>query len=289
MALAKFAERAAKYAHALEAWPVEVGQIWDIPSRSAPGVVHRLLCGHGGRRENIARLMDGAPVRLVLTDPPYCSGGNSEASKAGGSWSGWQADGAAAISSDNLSSRGYRALMSAALDAARPAAAYLFTDWRMWSDLSDTSEVCGLATRGMLVWDKKYAALGGLWRRQHELVLFGSREGAGRVEGRPAHSEMLGTYEELDPVVFECSRTGNKRHYTEKPVPLLDRILEGDEAGNRGPCAVLDPFAGSGPTLEACEARGRQSYLAEWLPIFAAATLQRAADIGLSPKLSASN
>jgi DNA modification methylase len=279
MALTKVADRAAEFARALEAWPVKAGQVWVIPSKMNPGNVHRLMCGHAGRRGNLRRLMAGEPARLVLTDPPYCSGGNSEASKAGGSW----ADGA--IASDNLSSRGYRALMSAALDATSPGSAYMFTDWRMWSDLSDTSEVCGLATRGMLVWDKKSPALGGLWRRQHELVLFGSREGAGRMDGRAAHSEMLGTFEAPGSIIIACSRSGNKRHYTEKPVALLDKILEGDEASLRGACAVTDTFCGSGPTLEACEGRGRASFLMEWMPIFVAATLQRAAGIGLEPRL----
>lgn len=54
-------------------------------------------------------------------------------------------------------------------------------------------------------------------------------------------------------------------HPTEKPVALVKRaILNSSERGD----VVLDPFAGSGPTLIACEATGRQARLIELDPKF---------------------
>ena len=32
---------------------------------------HRLLCGNSGKAEDVDRLLDGAPIHLVNTDPPY--------------------------------------------------------------------------------------------------------------------------------------------------------------------------------------------------------------------------
>ena len=32
---------------------------------------HRLLCGDSGKAEDVDRLLDGAPLHLVVTDPPY--------------------------------------------------------------------------------------------------------------------------------------------------------------------------------------------------------------------------
>jgi hypothetical protein len=40
------------------------GDLWLIGD-------HRLLCGHSGNPEDVDRLLDGAPIHLVNTDPPY--------------------------------------------------------------------------------------------------------------------------------------------------------------------------------------------------------------------------
>jgi DNA modification methylase len=70
-------------------------------------------------------------------------------------------------------------------------------------------------------------------------------------------------------------RSGNKHHYTEKPVELLAAILANDEAGPRGKGWVIDPFAGSGSTLLACEHQGRPCLACEVEPMIAASILGR--------------
>ena len=46
---------------------------------------HRLLCGDCMRGGDVEALFDGAQPVLVLTDPPYCSGGFQETEKSKGS------------------------------------------------------------------------------------------------------------------------------------------------------------------------------------------------------------
>jgi hypothetical protein len=92
---------------------------------------HRLMCGDCTKPENVAALFAGAEPELTLTDPPYCSGGFQETGKSMGSV------GTAAthkqIANDRLSTRGYIALLKAALGNAPGGFAYVFTDWRMWT------------------------------------------------------------------------------------------------------------------------------------------------------------
>lgn len=247
-------------------WGTRRGQLWEVPSLTAPGQVHRLLIGHGGRAANVSRVMQHERVQLVVTDPPYCSGGNQEAGRAGGTHG--------VIASDNLSSWGFCALLSAVLDAAEPDAAYICTDWRMWSHLQATVETAGLPVRDMVVWDKVRRVPGGLRWRRHELVMYADRHGCLRRPGENAHDNVIRT-----------SRTANAHHYTEKPVDLVEELLAGDEVGERGACVVLDPFSGSGTTMLAGERRGRPTRSIEVTPLFAAVHLERAKRAGLAPRL----
>ena len=226
------------------------GDLWSLGG-------HRLLCGDAKDEKAVERVCDSAaPVALMVTDPPYCSGSFQEAGKACGTWG--------SIASDNLSTRGYIALQRAVLAAARPQALYCFTDWRMWISLFDTVESSGIAVRSMIVWDKGSPGLGSLWRTQHELILFGDRKGARREKGRAGHGNVIA-----------APRTGNVHHYTEKPVGLLVDLLGGDASSPRGPCDVYDPFLGSGTTLIAAEKLNRRCFALEIEPRYCDVAVKR--------------
>lgn len=210
------------------------GDVWKL------GDV-RLMCGDGKSEADVAKLFDGAKVPLIVSDPPYCSGGFQEAGRAAGTFGD--------IASDQLSSRGYTALMKQVIANAGARAVYLFTDWRMWITLYDVVESSGLPVRSMIVWDKGSPGMGSLWRTQHELVMFGTRDGKKREKGQAAWGNVI-----------QCPRSGNEHHYTEKPVALMARIMEGDAVSPRGKCAIYDPFTGSGSTLLAATQAGRPSY-----------------------------
>ena len=211
---------------------------------------------------------DGVP--LLMSDPPYCSGGFQEAGRSAGTWGN--------IAADNLSTRGFIALLTQALRAWRPQVAYLFTDWRMWIPLYDIVESCGLAVRSMIVWNKGTPGMGALWRTQHELVMFASRARDKRIKGRPAIGNVLDGVPALDATestVIDADRTGNRLHYTEKPVALLEALLAGDAESGRGDGVVLDVFAGSGTTLIAAEKQHRSAVLVEVEPKFCQVIIDR--------------
>ena len=147
----------------------QYGDLWILGK-------HRVLCGDCTRPEDKALLMNGEKPEILLTDPPYCSGGNQESKKSTGSIGTVQkGKPVPKIANDILSTRGYQNLIRDALTDIPCLYAYIFTDWRMWVYLFDLVEAAGFGVKSMLVWDKESPGMGMGWRSQHELVLFGAR------------------------------------------------------------------------------------------------------------------
>ena len=225
---------------------------------------HRVVCGDATSERDRELLLDGAHPEILLTDPPYCSGGFQESGKVTGSIGSKQSDGKGGyttptISSDNLSTRGYQVLMKAVLGAADVKVAYLFTDWRMWVYLFDLVEGSGLGVRNMIVWNKKSPGMGNGWRAQHELVMF-----AHRTKPKWDNHKGYGN-------VLEATRSGNELHPTQKPVEILEKLLDNTDWAK----GVLDTFGGSGTTLIAAESAGQPAYLMEMEPRFVDVIVRR--------------
>lgn len=225
---------------------------------------HRVVCGNSTDEADMRLLLDGAEPEILLTDPPYCSGGFQESGKASGSIGTKRSDGkgrqyAPTISSDNLSTRGYSVLMKAILGAVPVKVAYIFTDWRMWTYLFDLVEASGLGVRNMIVWNKKTPGMGMGWRAQHELVMF-----AHRTKPKWDNHKGYGN-------VIEATRSGNELHPTQKPVEVLEQLLDNTEWAE----GVLDTFGGSGTTLIAAESAGQPSYIMEMEPSFVDVIVRR--------------
>ena len=225
---------------------------------------HRVVCGDATNEKDRELLLDGAQPEILLTDPPYCSGGFQESGKVTGSIGSKQQDGKGGtiqptISSDNLSTRGYQVLMKAVLGAVDVKVAYIFTDWRMWVYLFDLVEGSGLGVRNMIVWNKKSPGMGNGWRAQHELVMF-----AHRTKPKWDNHKGYGN-------VLEATRSGNELHPTQKPVEILEKLLDNTEWAE----GVLDTFGGSGTTLIAAEGAGQPSFIMEMEPGFVDVIVRR--------------
>lgn len=224
------------------------------------------MCGDCTDHRARAELFNGAMPQILMSDPPYCSGGFQEAGRSAGSIGTEQKDpitGKATIkptiANDTLSTRGFQALLKNMITGLPCMVAYLFTDWRMWIYLYDLVESSGFGVRSMLVWDKGSPGMGFGWRPQHELVIFS-------LKTSPQWDKHKGYGN-----VLKCKRSGNKLHPTQKPVELLMQLLDNTEWAH----GVYDPFGGSGTTLVACEKKGQTCYAMELSPKFVDTIVRR--------------
>ena len=225
---------------------------------------HRVVCGSSTNAADMGLLLDGAHPEILLTDPPYCSGGFQESGRSSGSigTKRYDKDGkeiAVTIANDTLSTRGYQSLMREVLQNFDGLVAYIFTDWRMWVYLFDIVETAGLGVKNMLVWNKKSPGMGMGWRTQHELVMF-----AHRTKPKRDNHKGYGN-------VLEATRSGNELHPTQKPVEILEKLLDNTDWAK----GVLDTFGGSGTTLIAAESVGQASFIMEMEPRFVDVIVRR--------------
>ena len=204
------------------------GDIWQLGE-------HFILCGDCTDTKQVSALFKDAQPNVIITDPPYSSGGYQETGKKSGSIGNRQKD--YQMRRDNLSTRGYVNLIYYSFQnvPSHCDAVYIFTDWKMWINSFDVVERSGFTVRNMLVWDKVSMGMGLPWRNQHELILFGKKTPAKLLDGKTGN-------------VIQCKREMNKNHPTVKPLELLTRLI-----GNTQGEVYYDPFLGSGSTLMACQ------------------------------------
>jgi DNA modification methylase len=216
---------------------------------------HRLLCGDSTDSDLIEKLLNGNKAELLLTDPPYSSGGNQESGKTSGSIG---ARGGHTIKNDNLSTRGYRLLMQDVLSLCSDVhSIFIFCDWKMWIETFDISERSGFRVRNMIVWDKMQMGMGMPFRNQHELCLFASKI-AGKIG------------DGATPNVLQHKRDREAEHKTPKPIELLSDLLKQIESTN-----VFDPFLGGGSTMVASHQLNRKCYGMELDPKYCDVIVKR--------------
>lgn len=207
-----------------------------------------------GDCRDVLGTLDKASIDLVLTDPPYSSGGMMRSDRNMQPDAKYQFSGTvrqlSGFSGDNRDQRSFliwsdlwlRQCLAMSTDGT---ALIVFIDWRQLATMTDAVQVAGWVYRGIALWDKTEAARPqkGWFRAQCEFMVLAS---AG-----PLNNDRDG---ESAPGVFRYPTVREREHVTEKPVELLTDILR---TGERF-ATVLDPFMGSGSTGEACVRLGRK-------------------------------
>ena len=203
---------------------------------------HRLMCGDSTSIDAVDKLMDGNPVDLIFTDPPYNVGFNGRSGKHD------------VIKNDNLSESDFETFIGEVcntIKAINPKAYYIWCNWNFYGILQGK-----LDYKTCIVWAKNVFGMGNGYRHQHEFCLFN-----GKID------EIIKNESDL----WEVKKDRNYVHPTQKPVALSVRAF-----GNHIKLLnVLDLFGGSGSTLIGAEQTGRKAYLMELDPKYCDVIVKR--------------
>jgi DNA modification methylase len=248
---------------------------------------HRLLCGDSASEGDVDRLLDGIPVHLVNTDPPYnvkveprsnnaIAAGNSSfrqshhqkldlarhPEKSQPTHRQMRAKDRP-LENDFVSDDEFERLLHAWFGnlsrVLLPGRAfYLWGGYANCGNYPPVLEACELYFSQAIIWVKEHPVLTRKdFMGNHEWCFYGWRRGAGHKFFGPPNVPDVWSVKKVNPTKMV--------HLTEKPVELAVRAVE--YSSRRGE-NVLDLFGGSGSTLIAAEQTGRRAFLMEIDPLY---------------------
>jgi len=261
---------------------------------------HRLLCGDSASAADVDRLLAGAAVHLVNTDPPYNVRVEPRSNNAI----------AAGLSSFPAADAHHGLMHHQSFDVARQGAKHATTEklrpkdrplandfvsdedfdrmlrawfgniarvlvpgrcFYIWGGYANCGnyppvlKACELYFSQAVIWVKEHPVLTRKdFMGNHEWCFYGWREGAGHEFFGPPNATDVWSIKKVNPA--------SMIHLTEKPVELAVRAIEYSSRPGEN---VLDLFGGSGSTLIGCEKTGRRAYLMELDALYSDVIVQR--------------
>jgi len=215
---------------------------------------HRLVCGDAGHLAVHRGLFDGKErASLLVTDPPYgveIEGRTKDRLKITNDSAGRLPD-------------LLKAALAATSGSLEPGAAfYIFHPAGPLAGVFlEALAAQGWSVRQQLVWVKGRMVLGRSdFHYAHEPILYGYTPGE-QPRGR-GRAGWYGGNAQTSVLEFD-KPVASRVHPTMKPVELLELLVRNSSRAGE---IVLDPFAGSGSTLAACERLDRRAFLIELDP-----------------------
>ncbi|MCG3181400.1 MAG: hypothetical protein BIFFINMI_03793 [Phycisphaerae bacterium] len=269
------------------------GDIWVLGS-------HRLMCGDSSSPADLDRLLDGARIHLVNTDPPYnvkVEPRSNNAVAAGLSSFGDGAPGSPQLhhqsfdehrfghrkptdkklrakdrplENDFISDEEFEKMllawfgnMARVLEPGRSL--YIWGGYANVANYPPALKACDLYFSQTIIWVKEHPVLTRKdFMGNHEWCFYCWKHDAGHQWFGPNNATDVWSVKKVNPQSMV--------HLTEKPVELAARAIQySSRAGEN----VLDLFGGSGSTLIACEQAGRRAFLMEIDPLYCDVIVQR--------------
>jgi DNA modification methylase len=256
---------------------------------------HRLLCGDSSKPEDLDRLLDGQPIHLCNTDPPYnvkVEPRSNNAIAAGlssfqGTTHHQSMDVARhpeksmptqkklrakdrPLANDFVSDEEFDRLLDAWFgNIARVLVPgrgfYIWGGYANCANYPPFLKKHGLYFSQAIIWDKQHPVLSRKdFMGNHEWCFYGWKEGAAHLYLGPNNATDLWHVKKVNPQSMV--------HLTEKPVELAVRAMQYSSRTGEN---VLDLFGGSGSTLIAAQQTGRRAFLMELDPLYCDVIVQR--------------
>lgn len=271
-----------------DAATTQPGDLWVLGN-------HRLLCGSSSKPEDVDRLLAGAVIHLVNTDPPYNVKVEPRSNNAI----------AAGLSSFQSNTHHQALDLARHPEKAKPtqkklrakdrplandfvsdeAFDQMLSDWfgniarvlapgrgfYIWGGYANCGNYppvlkrCELYFSQAVIWVKQHPVLTRKdFMGNHEWCFYGWREGAGHKFYGPANVPDVWSVKKVNPQSMV--------HLTEKPVELAVRAMQYSSLAGEN---ILDLFGGSGSTLIAAEQTGRHAFLMELDALYCDVIVQR--------------
>lgn len=226
------------------------GDSWDVRKieRQINAILAEIMSlddgwHHGKWQDHLDKLEDGS-VSLVLTDPPYGVGFQSD----------YRLDRRGKRKHKTIEGDEGLDALTEFLGAVSPklkddAHIICFCHPTNEPDVRNIIKGCGYTIRSYPIWVKNNTGMGDpntTFAPKHERMIHA-------VKGSPILFNRL-------PDVLEADRIASDRHPTEKPVDLLRRLIDGLTANGE---LVADPFGGVASTAVAAKEAGRRYWSCE--------------------------
>ena len=263
------------------------GDLWVLGA-------HRLLCGDSASEADVDRLLAGAPIHLVNTDPPYnvkveprsnnaIAAGNSSfrrshhqkldlarhPEKSQPTHRQMRAKDRR-LENDFVSDEEFERLLLAwfgnlARVLVPGGAFYIWGGYANCGNYPPVLKACDLYFSQAIIWVKEHPVLTRKdFMGNHEWCFYGWRRGAGHHFLGPPNVPDVWSVKKVNPTKMV--------HLTEKPVELAVRAME--YSSRRGE-NVIDLFGGSGSTMIAAEQTERRAFLMEIDPLYCDVVVER--------------
>ncbi|MAI07896.1 MAG: DNA methylase N-4 [Magnetococcales bacterium] len=246
----------------------QLGDVWQLGK-------HKLICGDSTKLDAYESLMGKDKAQAVFTDPPYnvpvdghvCGNGKVKHKEF-------------AMASGEMTQEQFiqflAQFMNLSVQFSKDGSLhYVCMDWRHIGDLIQAGEACYTEMKNICVWNKDNGGMGTLYRSKHEFVAVfkhGDKPHINNIELGKYGRYRTNVWDYKGVNSFGKNQSDLKMHPTVKPVAL---IMDAIKDCTRKDHIVLDPFAGSGSTLIACEKTRRVARCIELDPVYCDVIIQR--------------